>query len=502
MNHFSISNEKKLIIILCVTLFLMQPTIFSQSNQIQDDQYIDLLHKTTLLTSQLEIIKPRCSAPVFAIQNSTINLTVQGSLPNSFYVYLSTAYEPVVDDIWLSIQQLQSSGSNHEIKVVVPAFTPIELYNLTLLIFENGVYQKVTEPRSVQVIDAFKDTFSFIHITDLHIGDPRGLSENIRETIGYKSVKRCIDEINILRPDFVVISGDLTYGQLYPLEYDREYELCYEMIQEFDVPTFLTPGNHDGYNKILEDGFSYWQRYFGSFYYSFDYGNYHFQSINSYDMSKFHRLTFLFIPLNWGGSISDQQLNWIEQDLQLHSSKNNIQFMHHNPLWNTQSDSLIRKDYENRENLLELIDRYDVVMVLAGHVHWDSVNIEDDTIFITTTTPESNIREKDGYWGYRLIEIRDNEIYKYNYKEPKYSIPSYHISVDSWQEGRLAKVEFTNELECNITGHVEIIIPAGIYQITDGNLIQQRTKDDITQLFISCQVPASSIKTVFISSVK
>ncbi len=503
MKYCNIPNRKKIVtIFFLIILLLMQPTIYSQSKQINDNQYnINLLHETTLITEQLEIIKPRCSVPVFAIKNSTFNITLKGSLPTSFNVYLTTAYEPVSDDIWLPVQQLQSSDSTYEITVTVPAFTPVELYNLTILINNDGAYQILSEPRCVQVIDGFKDTFSFIHITDFHIGDPRGFAESIKETIGWKSIKRCIDEINIIRPDFVVISGDLVYGQLYPFEYHHEYKICYDMIQKFDVPTFLVPGNHDGYNRILEDGFSYWQDYFGPLYYSFDYGDYHFQAINSYDMSKIYRLTFLFIPLNWGGSISDEQLNWIEQDLQQHSSKNIIQFMHHNPLWNTKEDSLIRKDYENRENLLNLINTYNVDMVLAGHVHWDSVNIENDTIFITTTTPESEIRVSDGYWGYRLIEIRDNDIYNYNYKEPKYSIPSYHLNIDIWQDGRIAKIEFTNDLECDINCHTEIIFPVGEYQISDGTLIQQRTIDDITQLFISCLVPAGSIKTVFISSI-
>jgi hypothetical protein len=56
-------------------------------------------------------------------------------------------------------------------------------------------------------------------------------------------------------------------------------------------------------------------------------------------------------------------------------------------------------------------------------------------------------------------------------------------------------------LECDIICHAEVIIPAGEYQISEGTLIQQRTNDNTAQLFISCQVPADSIKTVFISSI-
>ena len=77
----------------------------------------------------------------------------------------------------------------------------------------------------------------------LPIGDTRSFEESIRKTLGYRSVKRCIKEINLLHPDFVIISGDLVFGQLYPFEYRREYKKCYEMIQKFDVPTYLAPGD-------------------------------------------------------------------------------------------------------------------------------------------------------------------------------------------------------------------------------------------------------------------
>ena len=62
-------------------------------------------------------------------------------------------------------------------------------------------------------------------------------------------------------------------------------------------------------------------------------------------------------------------------------------------------------------------------------------------------------------------------------------------------------MEFTNKLECDLICHAEIVLPAGEYQISEGTIIQQRTQDSITQLFISCQVPGDSNKTVFISSI-
>ena len=71
--------------------------------------------------------------------------------------------------------------------------------------------------------DEISDNFSFVHLTDFHIGDPRGLKENIKQTIGWKAAKKCIEEINLINPDFLIITGDLVFGQIYPFEYSLEY---------------------------------------------------------------------------------------------------------------------------------------------------------------------------------------------------------------------------------------------------------------------------------------
>ena len=321
---------------------------------------------------------------------------------------------------------------------------------------------------------------------------------SIKETIGFKSIKRCIKEINLLHPDFVLISGDIVFGQLYPFEYRREYQKCYDLLQTFDVPTFLVPGNHDGYNRILEDGLEYWQEYFGPLFYSFNYGNYHFTGVNSFDMSKILRLTFLFIPLNWGGSISNEQLDWVENDLESSDSPLNFMFLHHNPLWDTTSDSLIGKGYENRENLLSLIYENGVDMVLAGHNHLDTVNIENEVIFITTTTPESEISTEDGYWGYRLIEINDGEIASYNYKEPKYSIPSYQIDYKIYLYDDFAEAFVNNSLDIDIDVYLKFLMTKGTYNIDNGEIIMQRDNEENSEIYVKSKIQSLNNESISI----
>jgi len=452
-------------------------------------------------SEKIEIIYPLSTVPALVEKNTSFNIVFKAPNFENVYAYISTAYEPVIDEIWLNIENIYLEDDTWKISANVPLSTHEELYNLSIIVVIDGKNYKNSCPRSVSVFNEFSDTFTFAHITDLHIGDPRGFLESISQTIGYKSIKRCIDEINLLHPDFVIISGDLVYGQLYPFEYSIEYKICYDMIQKFDVPTFLCPGNHDGYYKFREDGLSFWKNYFGPLNYSFDYGNYHFLSINSFDMPAFFRLTISFIPMNWGGSISQKQLSWIQQDLNESENDLTFMFMHHNPLWETTKDSLIGKTYENRQELLFLIDSHDIDMVLAGHVHYDSVNIVNDTIFITTTTPESKIENEDGYWGYRLVEIENGKIVSYNYKEPKYSIPSYKLSHKIWTSQNAASAEITNQLDKNLEILIKFVMPKDNYIAENGSIIMQRYDDNNVEIYVIAEIQGISVKIVTINKV-
>ncbi len=218
-------------------------------------------------------------------------------------------------------------------------------------------------------------------------------------------------------------------------------------------------------------------------------------------MPAFFRLTISFIPMNWGGSISQKQLSWIQQDLNESENDLTFMFMHHNPLWETTKDSLMGKTYENRQELLSLIDGHDIDMVLAGHVHYDSVNIINDTIYITTTTPESKIENEDGYWGYRLIEIENGKIVSYNYKEPKYSIPSYKLSTKIWTSQNAASAKITNQLDKDLEILIKFIMPKDNYIAENGSIIMQRYDDNNVEIYVIADIQGISVKTVTINKV-
>jgi 3',5'-cyclic AMP phosphodiesterase CpdA len=276
-----------------------------------------------------------------------------------------------------------------------------------------------------------------------------------------------------------------------------EYETCYEILQDFTVPTFLCPGNHDGYVQTFQDGLEFWEDYFGPLYYSFDYHNTHFLSINSYDWPYKARLGFSYLVFNWGGSIQEEQLTWIENDLTSNSdAEQTMMMMHHNPLWDTTGDSLVGNGYYNRDALLNLIRSNTVDAVFDGHVHYDDVTTDNGTLYVTTTTASSSIDSDDGYWGYRLITVEDGGITEYNYQEPKYSIPSYQINILDEQQ---QSITIENKLVKPITVHHEFIVPIDEYTVSTGEIVQIREKDDMAAIYVTATIDAETTETITLS---
>ncbi|MEF8848129.1 MAG: metallophosphoesterase [Candidatus Thermoplasmatota archaeon] len=441
------------------------------------------------------IIYPRSSCPEIIEKNDNFTIIFQIkklTKIEDIEIGISTAYKTLEEKYFLPILDTHKNNSRWNIKVKITSEIPEELYNLTISILSKNKKYKLSCCRGIKVVDEITDDFTFIHLTDFHIGDPRGLKENFKQTLGNKAAKKCLKEINLLKPDFVIITGDLVFGQLYPFEYSIEYKKFYNILQDFKVPTFLCPGNHDGYFQTFQDGFNFWNRYFGPLYYSFNYGDSHLTMINSYDWNLLQRTGFFYVVLNWGGSIQEDQLRWIENDLNRTQSNLKMIFMHHNPLWNTKKHSLLRNDYQNRKKILSLIEEYNVDAVFSGHVHYDNVTTENDTMYITTTTASSSLKE-DAYWGYRYVEVKNGTIESVNYKEPKYSISSYRINY-SYINDNKAFIE--NDLEKNITAHLSFVLPNEEYYVENGEIYNTRIKNNKKEVYVRAEVPANSNLTV------
>jgi 3',5'-cyclic AMP phosphodiesterase CpdA len=361
----------------------------------------------------------------------------------------------------------------------VPSDVPPDLYDLEVRVEVDGKTVVDTQPNCLAVSSGFKENYRVVHISDAHVFDvtfpfschhDRGLRD-----AAY--LRKVVDQINLINPDFAIFTGDLIFGQKYlPRDWppdgrhsgssEYEYELlwAYQALCDLDVPCFMIPGNHDAYNDTARDGCEWWTDLFGPLYYSFDYGDDHYTMINTMDWSLgertlekafYYRMFGVLQPGKWQGQVlsgGDRwgetqapppqsyggQLGWIRDDLAASQGAGmRIACCHHDP---TQVKSWDDADYivftaggrgEGMLALRRLFADYRVNLNLSGHEHHDLVSRlpwsdgSGHTVYANTTCIEPMCGTRSEYPGYRLVEISGNDIASLNYQGPDWSYPYY-----------------------------------------------------------------------------
>lgn len=164
---------------------------------------------------------------------------------------------------------------------------------------------------------------------------------------------------------FFMMLGDNAYSYGTDLEYQRGAFIPYNAVMRSSV-TWPTQGNHDivanAYYKVFslpKRGESGGVPSGTEFYYSFDYGNVHFISLNSEVVES---------------SFRQGMLSWLRQDIGENNSEWTVAFWHHPPYSKGSHDS----DYDPssadrlkwmREEVLPILESAGVDLTLTGHSH-------------------------------------------------------------------------------------------------------------------------------------
>ena len=180
--------------------------------------------------------------------------------------------------------------------------------------------------------------------------------------------RNMIKDINESEADFLVHIGDFTGKGL-----DSEYQEFVEyMSNNLDIQYYVAPGNHDILqDKETKDTF---KKYFKNLYYSFDYQNAHFIILDNSN-NKY--------------GFDNTQLEWFKNDLKDNQEKQIFIFMHRPidiPYANKIdiSDGATKVAKESYVNFRELLKKYEVTEIFAGHIHiYFSYRLEDVPVIIT-----------------------------------------------------------------------------------------------------------------------
>ena len=300
------------------------------------------------------------------------------------------------------------------IETTIPGETPVNLYDLIVSAWAGSTHLFFDrQPNAVSVTNVDPDDSVFAIVSDIHLNNPKSSGSDPdapRNTL----LLQAIAELNVIKPDFVVLLGDLVESNADT--YHRDFDDMWNILDQYArFPVFAVMGNHDGQRVGGVDGFDYWQRHFGPLYHSFDWGSWHFAFVNTYDHPAH--------PSD-NGVIGEDQLAWLDSDLHFASSagKRIAVMLHHNPFdvrWIFMDDG--------REELARVIQKHGARYIFAGHRHSDQLEQNELAKIVTTRTAQAAPMDMVGY---RVIEIEDGYIVSVHHTMPKSSKPLGAIGLD------------------------------------------------------------------------
>ncbi len=256
-----------------------------------------------------------------------------------------------------------------------------------------------------------KGSFSFVQISDSHIGfNKEGINTDVAGTL-----KEAIARINALpeQPDFILHTGDLTH-----LADAEEFDTLDQLLKGLKTKqVFFVPGEHDvtGDNgKLYLDRFGKNSK--GSGWYSFDQRGIHFIGL----------VNVMDIQQNGLGSLGQDQLAWLADDLKGRSSETPIVVFAHIPLWEVYPQW--GWGTNDGAQALSYLKRFGSVTILNGHIHQTMKKVEGSVTFHTAMStafpqPEPGKAPKPGPMKIEAGKLRDHlGITDVNYLEGKNSL--------------------------------------------------------------------------------
>ncbi|MBO7718770.1 MAG: metallophosphoesterase [Methanosphaera sp.] len=222
-----------------------------------------------------------------------------------------------------------------------------------------------------------------VHMSDLHMG-----FTEFREDILLKA----INQINMLQPDAVVISGDITDHGYY-----REFVKVKEYIDLIDSPTIVIPGNHDARN-IGDEVFE--------------------EIIGDRDTTlelKESNIKIIgldsSVPDLGHGKIGRLQRKFLETEIKNAKDRNMfiIITVHHHiiPVPNTGRERNVLSD---AGDILLLLLQNNINLVLSGHKHVPHVWKMNNTVFVTAGTVSSMKLRGNTHPSFNILDIKDDEV--------------------------------------------------------------------------------------------
>ena len=198
---------------------------------------------------------------------------------------------------------------------------------------------------------------TFIHITDLHVGNPSVADSHLFSDTS-ATLSRVLALIGSMdqKPQFIIASGDLTNrGDV------ESYRQLRSLMAATDVPVVYALGNHDtraGFYEAMLDRTN-----------DLDAPYDHDQVIGGIHIVTLDTTT----PGEIGGSLTPAQFAWLAQALDRHGDLPKLIVAHHAPVlgdavpW----DHWRTIEFSQSQQLAGVLKGRNILAILSGHIHHD-----------------------------------------------------------------------------------------------------------------------------------
>ncbi|MCS7364725.1 MAG: metallophosphoesterase, partial [archaeon GB-1867-035] len=393
---------------------------------------------------------PLPSKPKLAVLGSMMNIRVLAdesasdwrilltSEYGSFKVEIVNSSYNVKDKLW-------------DVTVRIPREIPTGLYNLEVHFTSNAKGEvEYLQYKCVNVSKSMPHELLIAHITDTHL------------PYGADVLARAIYELTLIRPSLVIITGDLVDVDTIASAWKQAQSILFRGL--IKSPIYILPGNHDH----TGDNASNYQTYCGPLYYYEQLGNFH----------------LIALDTSYEGFINFGQLNWAKSVLSEITDSVKILVFHH-PLFSWGPSSLNgswsqieqfqkylysswKGNIDSAKRLLQLIEEYNVTLILSGHIHAEHYVIYNNYHHFEVNLPAGGGLREGDYWSFRLIKIDENgnvKLFAHGNKSPTSHPSSYPLGMITYYytpfndgSSNAVSIYIMNNLSSPITPLIEFIV--------------------------------------------
>lgn len=148
---------------------------------------------------------------------------------------------------------------------------------------------------------------------------------------------------------FVIVLGDISQ-----CGYESSFQLAKSDFENTSIPVYPIVGNHDMFNN----GFDKYKKIFGRSVYSFTIGE----------------TIFIFLD-SANGTLGSLQKSWLNNQLHDTTADNILLFSHYSPIDRAWQSTCEWSFPEEKYELFDLFDNYNVDYYFCGHLHHDDSSI-------------------------------------------------------------------------------------------------------------------------------